>query len=85
MIRIVTTAATLVCFVSATAFLSPGSVSPALYDTVNVASGLFPFKPSLRALDGAINGGELLLPLLHLLGLTAAFFVVARIAIRRFG
>ena len=30
MIRIVTTAATLVCFVSATAFLSPVSVSPAL-------------------------------------------------------
>ena len=37
-----------------------GSVSPALYDAVNVISGLFPFKPALRALDGAINGGELL-------------------------
>lgn len=62
-----------------------GSVSPALYDAVNVASGLFPFKPTLRALDGAINGGEMLVPLLHLLGLTAAFFVIARIAVRRFG
>ena len=30
MIRIVTTAAALVCFISATAFLSPISVSPAL-------------------------------------------------------
>ena len=30
MIRIVTTAATLVCFISAAAFLSPVSVSPAL-------------------------------------------------------
>ncbi|HEX5782940.1 MAG TPA: ABC transporter permease, partial [Solirubrobacteraceae bacterium] len=62
-----------------------GSVSPGLYDLVNVTSGLFPFKPSLRALDGAINGGELLLPLLHLLALTAGFFVIARVAIRRFG
>ena len=43
-------------------------MSAGLYDAVNVVSGLFPFKPSLRALDGAINGGELLLPILHLLG-----------------
>jgi ABC-type transport system involved in cytochrome c biogenesis permease component len=60
-----------------------GSVSPGLYDVVNVASGLFPFKPSLRALDAAINGGELLLPLVHLLALTAGFFAVARVAVRR--
>jgi hypothetical protein len=60
-------------------------VSPALYDTVNFVSGLFPFKPALRALDGAINGGELLLPIVHLLGLAAGFSVLARIALRRFG
>ena len=35
--------------------------------------------------DGAINGGDLLLPVVHLLGLTAAFYVLARVAIRRFG
>jgi ABC-type multidrug transport system permease subunit len=67
------------------ALVPSGSVSPALYDTVNTISGLFPFKPALRALDGAINGGELLLPIVHLLGLTAAFSVLARIALRRFG
>jgi ABC-type multidrug transport system permease subunit len=60
-----------------------GSIDPALFDVVNVVSGLFPFKPTLRALDGAINGGELLLPVLHLLGLTAAFFLIARVAVRR--
>jgi ABC-type multidrug transport system permease subunit len=60
-----------------------GSIDPALFDLVNVVSGLFPFKPTLRALDGAINGGELLLPVLHLLGLTAAFFLIARVAVRR--
>jgi ABC-type multidrug transport system permease subunit len=60
-----------------------GSIDPALFDVVNVVSGLFPFKPTLRALDGAINGGELLLPILHLLALAAAFFVIARVAVRR--
>lgn len=67
------------------ALVPSGGVSPTLYDTVNVVSGLFPFKPALRALDGAINGGELLLPVVHLLGLAAGFSVVARIALRRFG
>jgi hypothetical protein len=67
------------------ALVPSGSVDPLLYDVVNVVSGAFPFKPSLRALDAAINGGELLLPVVHLLGLTAGFFVVARLALRRFG
>jgi ABC-type transport system involved in cytochrome c biogenesis permease component len=67
------------------ALVPSGSVSPALYDVVNFVSGLFPFKPALRALDGAINGGELLLPIVHLLGLTVGFWVLARIALRRFG
>ena len=66
------------------ALVPSGSVNPVLYDAINVISGLFPFKPALRALDAAINGGELLLPLVHLLALTAAFFAVARLALRRF-
>ena len=66
------------------ALVPSGSVDPALYDAVNAVSGLFPFKPALRALDGAINGGELLLPLLHLLALAAAFAILARVALRRF-
>jgi ABC-type transport system involved in cytochrome c biogenesis permease component len=67
------------------ALVPSGSVSAGLYNTVNVVSGLFPFKPSLRALDAAINGGELLLPILHLLALTVGFSILARIALRRFG
>src|SRR5215217_1347755 len=67
------------------ALVPSGSVSPALYDTVNVISGVFPFKPALRALDGAINGGELLLPIVHLLALALGFAVLARLALRRFG
>jgi ABC-type transport system involved in cytochrome c biogenesis permease component len=66
------------------ALVPSGSVAPALYDVVNVISALFPFKPALRALDGAINGGELLVPLVHLLALALAYGVVARIALRRF-
>jgi ABC-type multidrug transport system permease subunit len=66
------------------ALVPSGSVDPALYDAVNALSGLFPFKPALRALDGAINGGAIGLPLLHLLGLTLAFAALARVAVRRF-
>ena len=66
------------------ALVPSGSVAPALYDVVDFVSALFPFKPALRALDGAINGGELLVPLVHLLALALAYGVVARIALQRF-
>ena len=66
------------------ALVPSGSVSPALYDVVNFVSGLFPFKPALRALDGAINGGELLLPIVHLLALALGYFLAARASLRRF-
>ena len=66
------------------ALVPSGSVAPALYDAINVVSALFPFKPALRALDGAINGGELLVPLVHLLALALAYGALARIALRRF-
>jgi len=67
------------------ALVPSGSVDPGLYNAVNAVSGLFPFKPALRALDGAINGGELLLPIVHLLALALGFAVLARLALRRFG
>jgi ABC-type multidrug transport system permease subunit len=66
------------------ALVPSGSVAPALYDAVRVVSALFPFDPALEALDRAINGGELLVPLLHLLALALVYGVVARIALRRF-
>jgi ABC-2 type transport system permease protein len=66
------------------ALVPSGAVAPALYDVISVVSGLFPFKPSLDALDAAISGGELLLPLAHLSALTLGFGVLGRLALRRF-
>jgi ABC-type multidrug transport system permease subunit len=66
------------------ALVPSGSVAPALYDAINLISALFPFKPALRALDGAIHGGELLVPLLHLFALALAYGALARISLRRF-
>ena len=67
------------------ALVPAGAVAGGLFDVVNVVSGLFPFKPALRALDGAIGGGEIGLPLLHLLALTLGFATLARLSLRRFG
>jgi ABC-type multidrug transport system permease subunit len=66
------------------ALVPSGSVDAGLYNATNVVSGLFPFKPALRALDAAINGGDLWLPIVHLLGLTAGFAILARLCLRRF-
>jgi ABC-type transport system involved in cytochrome c biogenesis permease component len=66
------------------ALVPSGAVAASLFDVINVISGLFPFKPALRALDGAINGGEIGLPLLHLLALAVAFGAIARLSMRRF-
>ena len=35
-----------------------GAVADGLYDVITGVSALFPFKPALRALDAAINGGD---------------------------
>jgi ABC-type transport system involved in cytochrome c biogenesis permease component len=69
------------------ALVPSGSVSAGLYDVVRVVSALFPFKPALQAMDEALNAGGpgLLGPLLHLLVLTAAFGLLARVALRRYG
>jgi ABC-type transport system involved in cytochrome c biogenesis permease component len=67
------------------ALVPSGAVSDGLYAAINVASGFFPFKPALRALDAAINGGSLGMHVLHLLALTAGFALIARLSLRRFG
>ena len=63
-----------------------GSVSAGLYDAISVVNAVFPFKPALQALDSAVNGADpgLLVPLVHLAVLAAAFTGVARLALRRF-
>jgi ABC-2 type transport system permease protein len=67
------------------ALVPSGAVSSGLYDVVRVVSALFPFRPALQAMTAALNdSGGIVGPLLHLLALTAAFGVVARLALRRF-
>ena len=67
------------------ALVPSGAVAPALYDVIRAVSAVFPFKPSLDALDAALNdAGELGGPLLHLAGLTLAFGALGRLALSRF-
>lgn len=60
------------------ALVPDGAVSAPLYDVVNAISAAFPFKPTLRALDGST------LALAHLAALALAYGAVARLALRRF-
>ena len=49
------------------ALVPSGAVAPALYDVIRAISAAFPFKPTLDALDAALNdAGGLAGPLLHL-------------------
>jgi len=67
------------------ALVPSGSVSPLLYDLVRVVSAVFPFKPTLEALDSALNDtGGIAGPLAHLLALFVAFGAASRLALRRF-
>jgi ABC-2 type transport system permease protein len=66
------------------ALVPSGSVSAGLYDASRAVSALFPFKPTLDALDAALNGGGLVGPLVHLAVLALAFGAAGRLALRRF-
>ncbi len=70
--------------IAALALVPSGAVGGTLYDVIRIVSGAFPFKPALNALDAALSGGELLVPLLHLAALTVGFTLLARLALRRF-
>jgi ABC-2 type transport system permease protein len=63
-----------------------GAVGSTLYDVIRVVTALFPFKPALQAIDGALdsNGPGIGAPLLHLALLFVAYGVLARFALRRF-
>lgn len=71
------------------AFLSlvpSGTVSPTLFDVIEVVAALFPFAPALDAISGALDaaGPAIGLPLLHLAAITLAYGLLARLALRRF-
>jgi ABC-2 type transport system permease protein len=71
------------------AFLSlvpSGAVGKTLYDVIGLIVALFPFKPALDAIQGALDsaGPSIGGPLLHLAILTVAYGLIARLALRRF-
>lgn len=72
------------------AFLSlipSGALSATLYDVIDAFAALFPFDPALRAMGGALDasGPDVWIAIAHLVALAAAYSVIARVAIRRFG
>jgi ABC-2 type transport system permease protein len=67
------------------ALVPSGSVSQTLYDVIRAISALFPFKPTLDALNAALNdAGGLGKALVHLALLVAGYGVLARLSLRRF-
>jgi ABC-2 type transport system permease protein len=67
------------------ALVPSAAVSKTLYDVIRFVSAAFPFRPTLDALNAALNrSGGIGLPLLHLAILAVVFTVLARIAVRRF-
>jgi ABC-type multidrug transport system permease subunit len=67
------------------ALVPSGSVSQTLYDVTRAISAVFPFKPTLDALNAALNdAGGLGTALLHLVLLMAAYGALARVSLRRF-
>ncbi len=67
------------------ALVPSGAVSSGLYEAIQVISALFPFKPTLDAVDAALNdAGGIAVPLLHLGALTLAFVALGRLALQRF-
>jgi len=71
------------------AFLSlipAGTVGSGLNGVIEVITALFPFKPALQAMTGALDpaGPELGTALLHLAALIVAYGLLARFALRRF-
>ena len=68
------------------ALVPSGAVSGGLYDAIRVVSALFPFKPTLDAMNAALNDAGGVGPaVLHLLALSLAFGGVGRAALGRLG
>jgi hypothetical protein len=71
------------------AFLSlvpSGTVSATVFDLLGIFRALFPFHPSLDAMEAALDASApgIGVPLVHLAVLIAAYAVLARLALRRF-
>lgn len=64
-----------------------GAIAQSLYTLVTAISAIFPFKPTLDALNAALysSGQSLLWPTLHLVVLIGVYGVLARLVVRRLG
>jgi ABC-2 type transport system permease protein len=61
-----------------------GAVGDLLYDVIRAISAIFPFKPTLDALESALGrSGDIAPPLIHLAVLALAYALLARTALRR--
>jgi ABC-2 type transport system permease protein len=67
------------------ALVPSGAVAPALYDVIRAVSAIFPFKPTLDALDAALNdAGGMGTAMLHLAALVVGFGALSRFGLKRF-
>jgi ABC-2 type transport system permease protein len=71
-----------IAFVS---LVQSGTVSPGLFDVIEVIRAIFPFDAALDAISGGLDasGPALGVPLLHLAILVIAYGALARLALRR--
>ncbi len=77
---------TLLLPVAFLALVPAGAVSPPVHDVFEAVSFAFPFDATVDAMRSALySSGELAGPLLHLAGLTVAYGLASRVAVRRFG
>ncbi len=61
-----------------------GAVGNLLYDVIRAISAIFPFKPTLDALESALGrSGDIAAPLIHLAALTLVYAWAGRTALRR--
>jgi ABC-2 type transport system permease protein len=67
------------------ALVPAGAVTGGLYDAIRAVSFVFPFKASLEALDAAVNRASpgVGISLAHMAGITLAFMLLARLALKR--
>ena len=68
------------------ALVPASAVSGGLKTVLDVVAFVFPFKPALQAVSNAFSGAApgMVGPAFHLLGLTLAYGLLGRLALRRF-
>ncbi len=66
------------------ALVPQGALAGWLYDVIGVISALFPFRPALTAIDGALNGAAgLWIAVLQLVAICLGWSLIGRLALRR--